>query len=105
MGAAAAKKLDEPATNTPPDGSKPIELEYYYLPYNLGTLVQHQITVDGAVNDGCKVGGICRRIVLYPGGVAVAEVECGRLPGMLNSEQKTRTEYIVLTGGHGKVKQ
>ena len=98
-----AKKLEKIATPAP-DAEKPIELEYYYLPYNLGVHTQHSLVVGGSVNDGCGTTGIVRRITLYPTGVAVAEVERGRMPGALESEQRTRSEYLVLTGGHGKVR-
>lgn len=104
----AAKKLETPTEAPPPvapDGSKPIELEYWYLPYNLGTLTHHQVTLNAHVLDGCGIGGICKRLTLHPGGTVIAEIHTGFVPGRLASEQKTEVKYMVLTGGHGKVKQ
>lgn len=105
----AAKKLEAPAPEVPtvpaPDGTKPIALEYYYLPYNLGATVQHQIMVGQQMTDGCHVSGTVKTIMLYPGGFAVAEVHSGLVPGRLPSEQKIEVHHLVLTGGHGKVKR
>lgn len=104
----AAKKLDpvpEPTPSLPPDGTRPVALQYWYLPYTMGAGTQHQVVEGGQVVDGCGISGRCVSLVLYPGGVVVAEIQTGFVPGRLSSEQKIVTEYLVLTGGHGKVKQ
>lgn len=99
-----AKKLEAAKPPAYPDPTQPVELEYWYLPYNLGTLTHHQVTLGANVLDGCGIGGLCKRLTLHPGGVVIAEIHTGFVPGRLPSEQKVEVKYLILTGGHGKVK-
>ena len=100
-----AKKLEKLPEPSAPDGMRPVALEYYYLPYNIGATVNHAISVGSILSDGHKVTGLVREITQYPGGFVIASIECGRLPGRLESEQKTEIKYLTFSGGHGMVKQ
>ncbi len=99
---AEVKKLE--VTRDAPDGTKPIRIKYWYLPYTIGTGIGHSIVEDGTYADGVETSGRVHSLVLYPGGFVVAELRCGWVPGKPESEQTYTTKYVVLTGGHGVVK-
>ena len=97
--AAEVKKL-EPKLDGPPDMSAPIRLKYWRCPHTIGTLTQQDVTVGGYMNDGGAQGRV-KSLWFYPNaGFAVAELEVGFRPGVL--EQEVRIERFFLTQGHGR---
>ena len=100
--AAEVKKL-EPAPSKPPDMSQPVRLKYWRCTDTIGTLTQRDVTVGGYVNDG-GVQGRVRAIWFYAagGGFAVAELEVGYRPGVLDKDQDVQVQRLVMTNGHGR---
>lgn len=97
--AAEVKKL-EPAPSKPPDMSQPVRLKYWRCTDTIGTLTQRDVTVGGYVNDG-GVQGRVKALWFFPSaGFAVAELEVGFRPGVL--DQETRIERMIFTNGHGR---
>lgn len=99
-----AKKLkaaDEVVAPVVPDGSKPIDLVYFYATQPIGTSGNNMLVsakhaphnTGSSVNDGFGVSGLIQELTLYPSGFVVATV--------LGAEG---VNYIVVTGGgNGKV--
>lgn len=94
-----AKKLK--ATDAPaPDGTKPIELVYFYARQPFGAtpnnlLVSAKYGTNGSTfHDGNGVSGLCEEIVVQPSGIVVAAIRNG----------SGEVEHVVITGGgNGKV--
>lgn len=98
--AAEIKKLEP--KREPPDGLKPVPLDYLYVPYHFGNSVSKVIQVGSSFSDGHKVSGHVISLTQYPGFV-VAEIRQGWAPGKLERDQAYETVYLTITGGHGKV--
>lgn len=99
--AAEVKKL-ETAPSKPPDMSQPVRLKYWRCTDTIGTLTQRDVTVGGYVNDG-GVQGRVKALWFFPAsGFAVAELEVGYRPGVLEKDQSVRIELLVMTNGHGR---
>jgi len=99
--AAEVKKL-EPAPAKPPDMSKPVAIQYWKISDTLGTLVDRMVSVGGYVNDG-RTQGRVREIWFFPdGGYAVAILEVGFRPNVVDKDQEIKLEKLILTNGHGR---
>lgn len=102
MAAAAKLQAAEPEAPTAPDMSKPVRLKYWRCTDTIGTLTQRDVTVGGYVNDGGTQGRV-RSLWFFPSaGFAVAELEVGYRPGVLEKDQSVRIELLVMTNGHGR---
>jgi hypothetical protein len=95
-----AKKLKTETVSESPDGTKPIELVYFYArqpfgatPNNLLVSAKHA-TNGSSFCDGNGVSGICEAIMLYPSGFVVATIR----------GSDGNVQHVAITGGgNGKV--
>ncbi len=87
-----------------PDVSAPIAMKYWVVPERIGTLDMRIVTVGTVCNDGCGTHGRVKSIWFYPvGGFAIAEVELGFRPGVLDKDQELSIRRLVLSSGSGQV--
>lgn len=86
-----------PLPSAPPetDWSKPVEYRAWFLPYFVGTGVDHVLTVGGHVATGVQVSGIVQSIALHPNGWVHVRVEIG-------GKGSGACKYITLKEGHGE---
>jgi hypothetical protein len=91
---AVARTIELPLPAPDTDWSKPVEYRAWFLPYNVGTGVDHVFIVGGHVATGVQVSGIVRSIALHPNGCVHVRVEVGGKGGVC--------KYITVKEGHGE---
>lgn len=92
--AATAEEPGEALVEQPkePDWTKEVEMRVWFLPYNLGTGVDHVFIIGGAVATGVAVSGVVKRITWMPNGTVRVAVKMGE-----------DTKYILVREGHGEM--
>jgi hypothetical protein len=92
----AASMVGPAPVAAPPDTdwSKPVEYRAWFLPYNVGTGVDHVFILGGHVATGVQVSGVVKAITLHPNGCVHVRVEVGGKGGVC--------KYITVKEGHGE---
>jgi hypothetical protein len=91
---AVARTIELPLPQPDTDWSKPVEYRAWFLPYNVGTGVDHVFIVGGHVATGVQVSGVVRSIALHPNGCVHVRIEVGGKGGAF--------KYITVKEGHGE---
>lgn len=76
------------------DWTKPVQYRAWFLPYNLGTGVNHVFILGGHIATGVQVSGLVRSIELHPNGCVHVKVELAGTSGQF--------KYITVKEGHGE---
>jgi hypothetical protein len=88
---AVARTVDLPLET---DWSKPVEYRAWFLPYMVGTGVDHVFMIGSHVATGVQVSGTIRAITLHPNGCVHVKVELSGMAGQY--------KYITVKEGHGE---